>query len=179
MDEIDFTDEQELDMTIAEFARNYAKYKKIRNAPYTFIAYSDEKDKKVEDKYIKRFMKDAEAAKRTRGTEEAKEFYGYYDAGYEEMVESIRDIKKQAKEAYQRGEEAEAESLLKQLENLTETEEFKLYEDAAVPIKAYEGYKNLLKDINDPKARKAYTDSMLVERDRAVKALRKHKAESR
>lgn len=172
MDEIDFTYEEGLDMTIEEFAKRYADYKLKRNASYTFWAYSDEESKKAEDRYIKRFLKDAEAKKRTMGTEEAKEFYGYYDADYETMSQTLRDLKKGIKEAAIEENIADEQALLKQLDEFLEADEFKHYEDILPNIKAYEAYKNAMKAAKTPEERKEYEQEMLKERNAAVEKLR-------
>lgn len=164
LDEIDFSADDALDLTIKEFAERYAKYKVLRSAPLTKWAYTDEQEKEREDSYIKRFTSKAEDLKRTRGNEEAKAFYQYYDNEYAEVSESLRDLKRRAKEA----EGAEVKAISQEADRLVETEEFKQYEDVIADIKAYEAYKKLLKDVKNPETQKEYEKEMLKHRRNVV-----------
>lgn len=165
MDEVDFTIDEGLDMTIDEFARRYARYKKSRNAPYTEWAYSDEAARKAEEKYIKRFRKDAEALKRTRGNENAQEFYEYYDNGYKETSETLRDLRKRLQE-----EDSQ--------ENRDAMEQFQLgypffeLNVLSSDILAFEAARQAMKDADTPEDRSLYESMMYEARDRMVKTQR-------
>ena len=176
MENIDFTAEEALDMTIKEFAERYAKYKVMRNAPIgkLFGLYSNEKEKELEDRYIKTFTKKAEEMQRSHGTEEAQQFFEYYDNEYEEMSETLRDLKKQIKDAVI-DEDTEAENTAtKQLEDFLESEEFKKYEQLLPHLKAYQAYKKALKTAQ-PEERNELAKEMLKERDAAVELLNAEK----
>ena len=164
LDEIDFTAEEALDLTIREFAERYARYKVLRSAPLTNWMYDDEQEKEREESYIKRFTSRAEELKRTRGSEAAKTFYEYYDNEYAEMNESLRELKRRAKEA----EGAESKAISQEADSLVRTESFQRYSDLIPDIKAYEAYKKLLKDVTDPATREEYEKAMLRHRDNVV-----------
>ena len=164
---IDFSEEEGLDLRIREFAERYAKYKVTRNAPLAKWMYSDEKEKELEDKFIKRFLKDAEEMKRSQGSEDAKMFYEYYDAEYEEIPDKIRDLRKQAKENPYR-----SESISKEVERITNTDDFKLYEKALPHIKEYERHKKLMKEALDGFTRAEEEIKMREEMDAVVEILK-------
>ena len=173
MDEIDFSTSEGLDMTIEEFAKRYASYKRRRNAPYSFWAYSDEESQKIEDRYIKRFLKDAEAKKRTRGSEEAQTFYQYYDADYKKMTETLRDLRSKIKDAAKDEDIEREQNLVEQLDDFVETDEFKQFEDLLPHIKAYEAFKKAMKDAKTPEERKEYEQEMLKEMNAAALKLQR------
>ncbi len=164
---IDFSEEEGLDLRIHEFAERYAKYKVMRNAPLTKWMYSDEREKEIEDRYIKRFLKDAEEMKRTHGSEDAKMFYEYYDVEYKEIPQKIRDLKKQAKENPYR-----SESLSKEANRILETDEFKLYEEVLPHIKMYEHHKKQMKEAPDGFTRAEEEIKMREEMEAVVEILR-------
>ena len=172
MEEIDFTAEEALDMSVREFAERYAKYKVMRTAPLTKWMYSDEKEKELEDKYIKTFTKKASEMERTHGTEEAQEFFEYYDSEYEETSETLRDLKKQLKEAILDSDTEGEAKANEDIDSFLESEEFKRFEELLPHIKAYEAYRKALKTIDDPKTRSEYTEKMIQERNAAVEILR-------
>lgn len=172
MEEIDFTAEEALDMSVREFAERYAKYKVMRTAPLTKWMYSDEKEKELEDKYIKTFTKKASEMERTHGTEEAQEFFEYYDSEYEETAETLRDLKKQLKEAILDSDTEGEAKANEDLDNFLESEEFKRFEELLPHIKAYEAYRNALKTVDDPKMRSEFAGKMIQERNAAVEKLR-------
>lgn len=172
MEEIDFTAEEALDMSVREFAERYAKYKVMRTAPLAKWVYSDEKEKELEDKYIKTFTKKASEMERTHGTEEAQEFFKYYDSEYEETAETLRDLKKQLKEAILDSDTEREAKANEDLDNFLESEEFKRFEELLPHIKAYEAYRKALKTIDDPKMRSEYAEKMIQERNAAVEILR-------
>ena len=103
IDEIGFTADKGLDMRIEEFAKRYADYKVMRGAPMTGWLYSDEDEKKAEDKYINRFLKTAEELKRTKGNETAKEYFEFIDGTYKEIDLTLKDLRKMAREAEAEG----------------------------------------------------------------------------
>ena len=173
LDEIDFSADDALDLTIKEFAERYAKYKVSRSAPLTKWMYTDEKEKEREETFIKRFTSEAEELKRTRGNEEAKTFYQYYDNEYADVAESLRDLKRRAKDA----EGAEVKAISKEADEFVKTEEFKRYDDLVGDIKAYEAYKKLLKDVTDPETRKAYEKEMLKHRRNVVNKINGYETE--
>ena len=174
MENIDFTAEEALDMSIKEFAERYAKYKVTRNAPLTKWMYDDEREKELEDRYIKTFIKKAEEMQRTHGTAEAQTFFEYYDSEYEEMSETLRDLKKQIKSAAI-DEDKEAEQVAnKQLDDFLESEEFKRYEQLLPHIKAYEAFKKALKTAK-PEERENFASEMIKERNAAVELLNSQK----
>ena len=174
LDEIDFSADDALDLTIKEFAERYAKYKVLRSAPLTSWMYDDEQAKEREESYIKRFTSKAEELKRTRSNEEAKAFYEYYDNEYEEVAESIRDLKRRAKEA----EGMERKAISQEADSLANTEGYKRYNDLVGDIKAFEAYKKLLKDVTDPETRKEYEKEMLKHRRNVVNKINGYETET-
>ena len=175
MENIDFTAEEALDMTIKEFAERYAKYKVMRNAPIgkLFGLYSDEKEKELEDKYIKQFIKKAEEMQKTHGSEETKELLEYIDADYDEVTKKIKDFKKEIKKAAEEGESTD--EMQKEFENYVEGEEYREYADISWDIEDFKAYRKALKDTEDPELRKEYADSMQAARDRALKRIKAEK----
>ena len=169
-DEIDFTNDIGLDITIEEFAKEYAQYKKWRNAPLTNALYSDEKERKVEDKYIKRFLKDAEALKRTRGNEEAKAYYQYLDTEYKEVSETINNLNRQTKEAGMKGDMVGSMEFAKMLDDFTKTDAFKRYVDFGGKAKAIESLRDKMKKV-DMKTRTTIEDAMLDLRKEMVEEM--------
>ena len=103
MDEIGFSEDKGLDMRIADFAKRYAEYKVMRGAPMTGWLYSNEDEKKAEDKFINRFLKTAEELKRTKGNETAKEYFEFIDGTYKEIDLTLKDLRKMAREAEAEG----------------------------------------------------------------------------
>lgn len=171
MENIDFTAEEALDMSIKEFAERYAKYKVMRSAPLTGWAYSDEREKELEDKYIKTFTKKAEELQRSLGTEEAKQFFEYYDNEYEETSETLSDLKKQIKSAAIEEDQKAENAANKQIDDFLESDEFKKYEQLLPHIKAYEAYKKALKTAK-PEERDEFAKEMIKERNAAVELLK-------
>jgi hypothetical protein len=129
-DEINFKEDRGLDITISEFAERYAKYKVLRGAPITGWMYGDEKEKEREDKYIKRFIKDAEALKRTRGNEEAKDYYQYIDTEFKEIETTLRELRRELKDANQKGDKALEKQVKKEIKAIEKLPEYDVFEAA-------------------------------------------------
>lgn len=172
MEEIDFTAEEALDMSVREFAERYAKYKVMRTAPLTKWMYSDEKEKELEDRYIKTFTKKASEMERSHGTQEAQEFFEYYDSEYEETSSTLRDLKKNLKDAIVDGNKEVENRIDAEIDSFLDSEEFKKFEDVLPHIKAYESYREALKSIEDPDERSKYAREMIKERDEVVRKVR-------
>ena len=166
-EEIGFAEDEGLDLRIHEFAERYAKYKVTRNAPLAKWLYSDEREKELEDRFIKRFLNDAEDLKRSQGSEEAKTFYEYYDVEYKKIPQTLRDLRKQAKENPHR-----SESLSKEANRILETDEFKLYEEVLPHIKMYEHHKKQMKEAPDGFTRAEEEIKMREEMEAVVEILR-------
>lgn len=166
-EEIGFAEDEGLDIRIHEFAERYAKYKVTRNAPLAKWLYSDEREKELEDRFIKRFLNDAEDLKRSQGSEEAKTFYEYYDVEYKKIPQTLRDLRKQAKENPYR-----SESLSKEANRILETDEFKLYEEVLPHIKMYEHHKKQMKEAPDGFTRAEEEIKMREEMEAVVEILR-------
>ena len=173
MDEIDFTNDKGLDITIDEFAKEYAQYKKLSNASYTWWAYSDENEKKIEDKYIKRFQKTAKELRRTRGTEEAQKYYQYVDEEYKEVGTTLRELKKKVEDAAKQGDNVTALEYAKQIQEFTQTPEFKKYSRMAGYEKAIQKLSKAMKDVSDKSTRERLEDKMLELRKTMVEELEK------
>jgi hypothetical protein len=169
-DEIDFTNDKGLDITIAEFAKEYAEYKKLRNAPLTHAAYSEEQGKKIEEKYIKRFIKDAEELKRSRGNEEAKKYYEYLDTEYKEVTETINSLKKKAREEGMKGNVIGAMEYAEMLRDYTESDIFQRYSQFGSKAKAIERLRDKMMKV-DPKTRETIEDAMLELRREMVEEM--------
>ena len=170
MEEIDFTAEEALDMNVREFAERYAKYKIMRTAPLTKWAYSDEKEKELEERYIKTFTKKASEMERTHGTEEAQQFYEYYDTEYKGVSETLRELKQDLKDAVDDTEEIERVNA--DIDSLLKSEEFKRFEEMLPHIKAYEKLRKVLGETDDPEEREQLARDMIDERNQAVQLLR-------
>ena len=170
VDEIDFTKDKGLDLTIEEFAKRYADYKYKRNAPYTFPLYSDEGEKKQEQKYIKRFLKDAEELKRSRGNEEAKKYYEYLDTDYKETTETINELKRKAKESAMKGNQMESLEYAKMLDDFMKTDLFKDYVKFGGKAKAIEAIRDKMKKV-DMQTRESLEDMMLELRREMVQEM--------
>ena len=168
-DEIDFTKDKGLDLTIAEFARNYAEYKRKKNAPYSFFLYSDEEERKVEDRYIKRFTKRAEELKRTRGNETAKAWYDYVDNEYKEIDLTIRELRSGAEKAAKKEDRVSVEEFAAKMQELMQTPEFERYQQRAGKVKAVERLSQAMKDY--PTKRDTLEDRMLEIRKQLVEEM--------
>ena len=171
-DEIDFTKDKGLDLTIEEFAKRYADYKYKRNAPYTFPLYTDEGEEKQEAKYIKRFLKDAEELKRSRGNEEAKKYYEYLDTDYKETTETINELRRKAKESAMKGEQVEAMEYAKMLDDFMKTDLFQEYVKFGGKTKAIEAIRDKAKKV-DLQTRESLEDMMLELRRELVEEMEK------
>ena len=136
MDEIDFAKDLGLDWTIEKFARKHAEYKKLRNAGLFTLAYTDEAERKAEDKYIKRFLKDAEEKKRTSGNELAKAYYEFLDTDYKVIDATIKEYRKAIKEAEKSGYEDIANRKEDILQNYLESIRGQMYREANEAEKA-------------------------------------------
>lgn len=173
MDEIDFTKDKGLDITIDEFAKNYADYKKRINAPVIWRAYSDENEKKIEDKYIKRFQETAKELKRTRGSEEAQKYYQYVDEEYKEVGTTLRDLKKKVEDAAKQGDNVTALEYAERIEEFTQTPEFEKYSRMAGYEKAIQKLSKAMKDVSDKATKERLEDKMLELRKEMVEELEK------
>ena len=171
MDEINFKVDEGLDMSIEEFARRYADYKAKRNAPYTYPLYSNEGQKKAENKYIKRFVNDAEELKRTRGNEEAKAFYGYYDDEYEVVGKTIGEYKKEVKLAAKRDQDEEKAVLKEDFRDYRGEYSYYEFKQLRSKIAKYERYQKEMQIAVDPYVKAEYEQKMLEAR-RAMVTLR-------
>ena len=171
MEEIDFTAEEALDMNVREFAERYAKYKIMRTAPLTKWAYSDEKEKELEERYIKTFTKKAAEMERTHGTEEAQKFYEYYDTEYEEVPETLRELKQNLKDARKDKDDEEIERIKTDIDSLLKSEEFKRFDKALPYIRTYEKWKKALGETDDPEKREKLARKMIDARNQAVQSL--------
>jgi hypothetical protein len=170
-DEIDFTKDKGLDLTIEEFARRYAEYKHKRNAAWTFYLYSDEEEKKKEDRYIKRFIKRAEELKRTRGNEEAKAWYDYVDNEYKEIGQTLNELREGYESSVKREDNVSAYEFAQKLQELMQTPEYKKYKEMEGGVKVAEKLKQSMKDY--PQRRDEYEDKMLEIRKQLVEELQK------
>ena len=169
IDEIDFTVDKALDLTIEEFAQRYATYKRLRNTPLTGWMYSDEEERKVEDRYIKRFTKRAEELKRTRGNEEAKAWYNYVDNEYKEVDKTIRELRSGAEKAAKREDRVSVEEFAARLQELMQTPEFERYQQRVGKVKAVEKLRQAMKDY--PTKRDMLEDRMLEIRKQLVEEM--------
>jgi hypothetical protein len=129
-DEIDFTIDMGLDATIEQFAKEYAEYKKMRGAGAAGLIYSDEREKEIEEKYIKRFLKHAEELKRSRGNEEAKKYYEFLDTDYKEIEQTLRELREEQQNAYQRGNKPLERQIKKEIKAIEKLPEFDAFEAA-------------------------------------------------
>lgn len=150
IDEIDFTADKGLELTIYEFAKRYADYKVKRGAPLTGWMYSDEKEKEREDKYIKRFTDMAEEYKRSRGNEEAKKYYEYLDTEYKEVTETIADLKSKAQAEGMKGNMVGAMEYAEMLDEFMKTEVFQRYTQYGGMAKAVEKLRDQLLKVDNP-----------------------------
>lgn len=169
-DEINFKEDRGLDMTISEFAERYAKYKVLRGAPITGWMYGDEKEKEREDKYIARFLKDAEEYKRTRGNEEAKKYYEYLDTEYKEVTETLNELKSNIKKEAMQGNEVNSLEYAKLLTEFTESDIFKRYTQFGSKAKAIEKMRDKMKKV-DSYTRTSIEDAMLDLRRQMVEEM--------
>ena len=169
-DEINFKEDRGLDMTISEFAERYAKYKVLRGAPATGWMYGDEKEKEREDKYIARFLKDAEEYKRTRGNEEAKKYYEYLDTEYKEVTETLNELKSNIKKEAMQGNEVNSLEYAKLLTEFTESDIFKRYTQFGSKAKAIEKMRDKMKKV-DSYTRTSIEDAMLDLRRQMVEEM--------
>jgi hypothetical protein len=169
IDEIDFTVDKALDLTIEEFAQRYARYKRLRNTPLAVWMYSDEGERKVEDRYIKRFTKRAEELKRTRGNETAKAWYDYVDNEYKEIDLTIRELRSGAEKAAKKEDRVSVEEFAAKMRELMQTPEFGRYQQRAGKVKAVERLRQAMKDY--PTKRDTLEDRMLEIRKQLVEEM--------
>ena len=171
MDEIDMKADNAYDMTVEEFAQRYARYRKNRSAGPFVPFYSDEDERKREEQYIKMFTQKANEARRTRGSEVAQEFFGYYDNEYEETRKTISEMRKEIEQFSINGLIEEAEQTMARLESFMQSEEFEKYAELAPYIKMYEGYKDLLKKVDNPETKMEYAQEMTKAMNEMVKIM--------
>lgn len=171
LDEIDFTADQGLDLTISEVAERYAKYKRIRKAHVFGTSYDEEKKEEVKGKYIRRFTQMAEEAKRTRGNETAKAYYEYLDNEYKEITETIRDLKAKIDDAYAKGDDESKNVYKDLLDSLMGTAKGTLYKKAGRYVKQAESEEGKMKKSYGER-REKHEDRMLEARKKAVEKIR-------
>jgi hypothetical protein len=169
-DEIEFTVDKGLDLTIEEFAKRYANYKVNRGTPLTGWMYEDEVEKEREDKYIKRFLETAEELKRSRGNEEAKKYYEYLDTDYKETTETINELKRKAKESAMKGDQVGAMEFAKMLDDFMKTDLFKDYVKFGGKANAIESIRDKMKKV-DMQTRESLEDMMLELRKEMVQEM--------
>lgn len=171
MDEIDMKADDAYDMTVEEFAQRYARYRKNRSAGPFVPFYSDEDERKREEQYIKMFTQKADEARRTRGSEVAQKFFEYYDNGYEEVRKTIGEMQREIKDFSINELIDDAEQTEARLQEFMKTEEFEKYAELTPYIKMYEGYKDLLKKIDNPDTRMEYAREMTKAMTEMVKIM--------
>ena len=172
MDGIDFTAEKGLDMTIGEFASRYADYKVRRNAATLVWMYSDEDREKRVQSYEKRFVKEAEELKRTRGNELDKAYYQYVDTEYKEVDKTLRDLRSGVKSASQSGDQLGAMEYAEMLNNFMATPEYVRYAQAHGYQNAIKRLTSMLKNAN-PQDRDQIEDQLLQLKRQMVTELQK------
>ena len=172
IDEIDFTTDKGLELTIYEFAKRYADYKVKRGAPLTGWMYSSEKEQERVDKYIKRFDKMAEEYKRSRGSEEAKKYYEYLDTEYKEVTETIADLKSKAQAEGMKGNMVGAMEYAEMLDEFMKTDVFQRYTQYGGMAKAVEKLRDQLLKVDNP-TMEMLEDTMLEIRKEMVEEMEK------
>lgn len=172
MDGIDFTAEKGLDMTISEFASRYADYKIRRNTAALGWMYSDEAREKRVNTYEKRFIKDAEEAKRTRGNEIDKAYYEYVDTEYKEVDKTLRELRSGLKSASMSGDQLGAMEYAEMLNNFMATPEYVKYAQVHGYQNAIKRLTSMLKDVN-PKNRDQVEDQLLQLKKQMVTQIQK------
>jgi hypothetical protein len=172
IDEIDFTADKGLDLTIYEFAKRYADYKVNRGAPMTGWLYSDEMEKERENKYIQRFTKMAEEYKRSRGNDEAKKYYEYLDNEYKEVTETLGDLKSKARAEGMKGNMVGAMEYAEMLDEFMKTDAFERYTQYGGMTRAIEKIRDKLLKV-DAKTRNELEDMMLELRKEMVEEMEK------
>ena len=177
IDEIDFTADKGLELTIQEFAERYADYKVRRGAPVTGWMYSDEKQKEREEKYIARFKKMAEEYKRTRGNEEAKAYYEYLDNEYKEVSTTLADLKSKMKAEEMKGNEMGSLEFAEMLDDYMKSDVFQRYSLFGGKAKAIEKIRDMLLKV-DERTMDLMEDVMLQLRKEMVEEMEQAKAET-
>ena len=170
MDGIDFTAEKGLDMTIGEFASRYADYKVRRNAAILGWMYSDEAREKRVNTYSKRFVKDAEELKRTRGNDLDKAYYEYVDTEYKEVDKTLREMRSGLKAASQSGDQLGAMEYAEMLNNFMTTPEYMRYAQVHGYQNAIKRLTSALKNAN-PQDRDQIEDQLLQVKRQMVNEL--------
>ena len=169
-DEIDFTKDEGLEMTIAGFARKYAEYKRQRGAGAAGALYTDEHERDVEDRYIKRFMKQMEELRRSRGNEEAKKFYEYLDTEYTEVTKTMGELSREMRSAAQRGDRLGAEEFAHMLEDFMNSDIFKRYAKYGAKAGAVKKLRDQIVKV-DSTSRSAIENAMLQVRKEMVEEM--------
>ena len=172
IDEIDFTVDEALDLTIEQLAKRYADYKVLRGAPLLGWAYGDEEKQEKIDKLVKRFTQKAEDLKRTRGNEKAKEFYQYYDNEYEDVTKTLGEYAREIELASYRDQDEKKAALKAEFGLFRTTEDFYEYKQLKKYIDKYEDKRKQMKDAIDPEVRRKKEKEMYEARDQMV-AMRK------
>ena len=170
MDGIDFTAEKGLDMTISEFAGRYADYKVRRNAATLGWLYSDEDREKRVNTYAKRFTKQAEELKRTRGNDLDKAYYEYVDNEYKQVDATLRDLRSGVKAATQSGDQLGAMEYAEMLNNFMTTPEYMRYAQVHGYQNAIKRLTSALKNAN-PQDRDQIEDQLLQVKRQMVNEL--------
>ena len=142
IDELGMRGDEASKLSVQQLAERYADYKKKRGAPLMQWAYSDEQEKAVEDKYIKKYEKQAkERLMQTTG--DAK-----LDDAFEAYEENYKDVKKRL-EAVNKLKDEDFTEFYTRMGELASTPEFTKYN-------TFKGYKtaidNLMKAALDAKS---------------------------
>ena len=169
-DEMDLTAEKGLDLTIGKFAERYADYKVRRGAPLSGWAYPDELREKRINSYEKKFTKQAQELIRTRGNDIDRAYYEYVDTEHKEVEATLRDLRSNARDAAQSGDQMGAMEYAGMLNDFMQTPEYKRYEKAHGSVNAIKKLQTALKKSND-RSRDAIEDQILQLKKQMVNEL--------
>lgn len=172
LDEIDFTVDEALDLTIEQLAKRYAQYKVLRGAPLLGWTYGDDERNEKIGKLVDRFTQKAEELKRTRGNETAKAFYQYYDNEYEDVTKTLGEYAREIELASYRDQDEKKAALKDEFRLFRTTEDFYEYKQLKKYIDKYEDKRKQMKDAVDPEVRRKKEKEMYDARD-AMVAMRK------
>ena len=172
LDEIDFTVDEALDLTIEQLAKRYAQYKVLRGAPLLGWTYGDDERNEKIGKLVDRFTQKAEELKRTRGNETAKAFYQYYDNEYEDVTKTLGEYAREIELASYRDQDEKKAALKDEFRLFRTTEDFYEYKQLKKYIDKYEDKRKQMKDAVDPEVRRKKEKEMYAARD-AMVAMRK------
>ncbi|MCQ2219991.1 MAG: LPD5 domain-containing protein [Prevotella sp.] len=133
LDEIGMRGDEASKLSVQQLAERYADYKKKRGATLMQWAYSDEQEKAVEDKYIKKFEKQAKE-RLMQTTVDAK-----LDDSFEAYEENYKDVKKRL-EAVNKLKDEDFTEFYTRMGELASTPEFKKYN-------TFKGYKTVIDNL--------------------------------